>query len=602
MIKRILCWTALFYATGIFLAQHIHIEYLIFILLIFILAIIIKAIISPRIYILFLGVAMFYIFAGIIRFSVYDDINLNLISQFIDKPCEFICTVIEQPDIKENRTVYTVRINKISVSDAEYFLNSKVLLNIYNTKSSVIFSYGDILEVKGILHKPAGALNEGGFDYSRYLKTKDIYVSAYASPNRVKRLEGGGSIGFIQDLVFNVRQFVLTNNEKYLPKEEAALLNGIILGERSSFSEKMNTDFSRSGISHITAVSGMHVAVFLAGISFLLGLVKISKTIKKIISIFAVIIFILITGAFPSVIRAGIMAIIFLLSYAINRDIDALTSLFIAGFIILIYNPVILFHAGFQLSFCATWSLIIFYPLIHKKLKWLPSYFRAIVAASLSAQLGTLPIAALHFNGISLVSIFSNIIVIPLLFPTLILGVILCIMGAISTFTGLITAGLVYIPLKIILLSSRFFSSFSFAVLRVPSPDFFIFAIYLLFLFLLYNLLRKKRKIRTVKISSVLLSILIVSVICFRLWQNSFLEISFINVGQGDAALIRVPGSISILLDAGGSEIGSSFDVGNNIVMPFLINRGIMNIDIAMVSHYHYDHAGGFYLLWRVFR
>jgi competence protein ComEC len=579
---------------GIFLSTKIHIEYLLYILFLATLSIIIKTIISFRVETLLLLVMTFYILVGIIRLSVFNDISYNPISEFINEPIEFICTVIEQPKIQENKATYIVRLNNIMRAGSKFSLDSKVMLTIYDSKSLRVFSYGDILRVNGVLSIPTDAFNEGGFDYSSYLKTKGVYVSTFVLPNQVEQLKEGGSVGIIQDFVFCIRKFILDSNKKYLPLEEGALLSGIVLGERSDFTDKMDEDFLRTGLSHIVAVSGMHVAIFLLGIAYFFGFLGVGKVIQKFFSIFAIILFILITGASPSVIRAGVMAIIFLLSYTLSREKDALTSLFAAGLVVLVYNPVFLFHAGFQLSFLATFALIIFHPIINKKLERIPSFLRGIVTASVSAQIGTLPIAAIHFNGISLVSVVSNILIVPLIFPSLMTGIILYLAILISPFLGFIVSGIVFIPLKIILLLSRLFSSIPFALLKVPSPDISILIIYLLITYLLYNILIENKKSKTIKYVSIFLSIFIMFVFCFQLLQSNLLEITFINVGQGDATLFQVPGGISVLVDSGGSASGSSFDVGENIIMPFLLYNGIMSIDMAIVSHYHNDHAEGF--------
>lgn len=594
MLKRLLCWAAASYITGVFSAQYISIEQSIVLVFIALLICIVKIIISRNTVNLFPAMLFVCMLAvGTIQFKIASNTNLKPIAQFVDKPVTFTCQVIEQPVVKKERIEYTVRISRVYFNNNWYSIHTKVKLICPGNNKTPIYQYGDILQVRNELHIPPQPFNEGGFNYNYYLNAKGIHAVSYAAPYQIKKIGVLMRTNIIEEFVYRSRQSITRTVNKFLPENEAALLKGIIIGDRTGFSEKMTENFSRSGLSHLVAVSGMHVAILLTGITYLLGLFNINKYLSKVISIIFIILFIFITGCTPSVLRASIMAIIFLLSYLVNREADAYTSLFFSALAILLYNPIILFDIGFQLSFCATLSLFLFYKPIYSKLGVLPKWIREVAAASIAAQIGTVIIVAYHFNGVSLISIVSNLIVVPFTSIVLISGVILYVLGSINAVAGYIIAGFSYVLLKFILFSSSLFANLPFATLAVPSPDLFFVIAYLLILFMLYNLLQGTKNIFQFRSVFFLLIVVFISSVVVQFWQKNNLEVTFVNVGQGDCIFLRCPGGKTILVDGGGSEGRNDYNVGENIVIPYLLKRGVMSIDVAVVSHYHDDHAEG---------
>ncbi|MDK2933335.1 MAG: competence protein ComEC [Clostridiales bacterium] len=599
-MRRLLCWTAISYMTGIFLAQYISIEQLIGWGFIVLLTVIIKLIIARKIRNIMPILLSVCLLAGALYSIAYNDIHLMSISRFLNKPITFECEIIASPILKDEKVEYTVYVNKIYYKASIYdfsrknnFIRPKIKIVSLQNEKTKIYSFGDVLKITGTLYMPPGAFNENGFDYNRYLKSKGIYAISYIFSSQIKKLDNSRSLYFIKRFTLYTRQSIIQTIDKFLPKNEAALLKGMMIGNRHEFSQKMKEDFAASGLSHLVAVSGMHVAIFLAGVMWLLSKFGINKYIIKVISIFLIIEFILVTGCTPSVVRAGIMAIIFLLSYLINRAPDPFTSLFFAALLILIYNPMVLFDVSFQLSFCATLSLLIFYQPIYSKLTFVPKVIREITTASVAAQIGTIIIAAYHFNGISTVSVIANLLVLPFASMILVSGFILYILGNINVFLGNIVAGFSYVLLKFILMISGILAKFPFALIKTSSPNFLTIIAYLLILFILYNLLKGIKNKLQLKIAFLLIIVIFSYTLLLQFWPTNDLEVTFINVGQGDCILLKSPDNKTILIDGGGSRDQSDYDIAENIVIPYLLKRGIMSIDVAIISHYHADHAEG---------
>ncbi len=586
-MKRIVGWAILMYVTGIVLARYIEIESLIRFAVVIIITFVIRAGMG-RIQDMVMPVVLAtFLLAGIFLFHISDDIGLRPIAPFIGQSITYSGKVVQSPVIKENKIEYVIEISEIKANEYITSLKSKIKLTCITTEKTAIYQYGDVLQVKGRLQIPSNAMNTGGFDYNNYLKAKGIYAIGFAAPQQIEKLHQKNDKKSIIDFLFLFRQKVIHISNTLLPTQEAAILKGMLMGDHADFTEEMNEDFSRSGLSHLVAVSGMHVAILLMGLTYLLNLLRINRKIVNIIGMIAVIFYILIVGGTPSVTRAGIMAIIFLLASILDRQSDALTSLFIAALMMLIYNPMFLFSVGFQLSFCATSALLIFYQPVYMKLSFLQDEFihkkiYEVLIASIVVQIGTIPLTAYYFNGLSIVSLGANLVVIPLVSIALISGIVLVLMGFIHIILGQAVAGFTYVFLKLIGSTAHLFARLPFALVKVPSPNIIFCITYLLILFIVYNLLKGEKDKTKVKWSCYLFAVVIVCAIVLQFSQLNNIEVTFINVGQGDSALIRCNGGKTILIDG-----------GENTVVPYLLKQGVGKIDVAIVSHYHDDHTQG---------
>ncbi|NLY44361.1 MAG: DNA internalization-related competence protein ComEC/Rec2 [Clostridiaceae bacterium] len=596
MFKRRICWAASCYIAGVYLGQFMDMAYAIRAAFLMIIICVVKVLLSRKAAFLFPCFLSICMALGVLHFQTVVDTRQKPIAPFIDQPITFTCRIVADPILKENRIEYTADIYRIRLNKVFFSVKSKVKLICPLHEGNDSYGYGDVLNISSRLFFPSQSMNEGGFNYYYYLQSKGVDAICYAKPYQIEYADEEVPYNRLTEYAYYIRKSILDTIDSYLPQNEAAFLKGIMVGDRSGFSEKMKEDFSRSGIYHVVAVSGMHVSILLAGIMYFFGILRLNKFIIHGISIFFILQFILITGSTPSVLRAGIMACIFLLAFLVNREADSLTSLGLSAWVILLYNPLILFDAGFQLSYGATLSLLFFYKPLYTLLKQLPKGVGELAATSASAQLGTVIITAYHFNGISLVSIAGNLFVVPLIPIIFIMGFALYIMGNISSWLGTIIAGFEYVVLKLILAVTDLLGSIPFAVVRVPSPTPLVIAVYLLLLFMVYNVLQGKKKIAT--LNGFLLIVIIIGGLLISFFPTDNLEITFVNVGQGDCALIVSPGGRTVLIDGGGSEGMSSFDVGESIVIPYLLKRGIMHIDMAIISHYHDDHAEGIQTLF----
>jgi competence protein ComEC len=281
---------------------------------------------------------------------------------------------------------------------------------------------GDRMLVEGEISLPQ--VGEDGFDYGRYLATKRI--SALVEATSVKTMgEGRGWIGRIH------RRTDVALGYGLRPRE-AAVVRGMVLGDRSLMTEDLETAFQRSGVTHVLAISGQHVAILAAVIYFALRLFAIPAPVRAGVTIGLIWPYILIAGAPPSAIRAGVVATFVLAAPLLGRQVSALHFMTTMLALVLAYNPQLVYNTGFQLSVAAVFGIL----LLTNPLRSLvestllrpfaepPRELSNLISVSLAAQIATSPVVAATFDQVSLVGVLTNLIAVPLSGPILILGLL----------------------------------------------------------------------------------------------------------------------------------------------------------------------------------
>jgi competence protein ComEC len=286
---------------------------------------------------------------------------------------------------------------------------------------------GDRVRVDGEISLPQIA--EDGFDYGRYLATKRI--SALVEARSVRPVgERRGWIGQVH------RRTDVALGYGLRPRE-AAVVRGMVLGDRSLMPEELQKSFQRSGITHVLAISGQHVVILAGVIYFAIRIFAIPPTIRAGLTMGSLWVYILIAGAPPSAIRAGVVATFMLAAPLLGRQVSALHFMSTMLAFVLAYNPQLVYNAGFQLSVAAVFGIL----LLTQPLKALvehtllrpfakpPRQLSNLISVSLAAQLATSPIVAATFDRVSVVGVLTNLVAVPLSGPILILGLLGSIAG-----------------------------------------------------------------------------------------------------------------------------------------------------------------------------
>jgi competence protein ComEC len=276
---------------------------------------------------------------------------------------------------------------------------------------------GDKVVISGELAQPVPATNSGGFDYRRYLRSQRIHwllkVKGAAS---VKASAGPAwTAAAMLGRIDAVRDSLGARMNALYPSDQSGYMKGLVLGIREDLDPQQFQQFSRLGLTHILAISGLHVAVFLYALGGLLRLARLTRERTLLLLMIAVPLYVLLSGASPSVVRAGLMAMLGLLAARLGKLKDGLHLLAAAALVMLIYDPYFLENVSFQLSFIVTIGLILG---VNPVRKAMPEWRRGkalldLAAVTLVAQLVSFPISIYYFNQFHLLSLPANFILVP---------------------------------------------------------------------------------------------------------------------------------------------------------------------------------------------
>lgn len=502
--------------------------------------------------------------------------------------------VIKGPSEGEYNYKYTVK------ARTGKYKNKKFIVYI-NKKNKKLLEYGDLIEIKGEYSAPEVARNYKGFDYSQYLKTLNIYGIIKVEESKIINKN---QLSPILISINNIKEKMIDNANRNMPKRTANLLLGILIGERDNIQEDIIESFRTANLSHILAVSGAHTSYIILGITYLISKSKTPKRIGYIITIINLLIFIIITGASYSVVRACIMAIVVIGAKICYRKENFFTSICISLIIILIQNPFAINDIGLKLSFMGTAGIVIFNKSITNffiKLKIKQKIAEAL-SVTFSAQLMIMPITILNFNTISLTFFISNILASPLLGIIIIFGFISIFISSILNPISKILFLILHIFLELLILVSKVTEKIPGSSILVKTPN-ILFAIvyYILILFFNYFFVIKQNPTRrfhkkTIKIITikniknafkVIAVVFLIMLLLTRIVRiiNPTLKIYFIDVGQGDSTLIVTPKNKKILIDGGEGK--------TNVLFQYLLDRRINKIDYIIISHFDSDHCNG---------
>lgn len=405
--------------------------------------------------------------------------------------------VDETPVVSGNHQRLTI--NALYVRPADGYLtiwaHERVQLT---TELYPTFKFGQTLEITGDLSRPA-AISGSDFDYAAYLAKDNIFtVMSYPEikpANLTLPILTRWQIK-IYSKIYNVKSVFESSLQKLLPEPQAGLAAGVLLGTRSGLPQDVKDDFSRSGVTHIIAISGYNITLVIGVISaFSLMILRRKQAFWLVI--FGVFCFVIMTGAQASVMRAAIMGLLALLAKREGRQSDAANSLILAAFVMVLYQPMILrYDVGFQLSFVATLGLIYLTPLflkmLSKRIKW--GNFNDLLATTGGAQLAVLPLLLFYFKTFSLYALPANLTILPFVPLTMLFGFLAGICGIFVPLLGSLVAVAAWFFAEIVLFLSHLFSHLPGSVWEFSFPWYALAVCYAILVFFTY---RRYRAIRT---------------------------------------------------------------------------------------------------------
>ena len=501
-------------------------------------------------------------------------------------------TITSPPDPRDTYTGLRVDVKSLTVGDITHAANGLVLIQAPRYGE---YEYGDRVTVGGTLLTPP---EFDGFSYRDYLARQGIRAMIQNAQVEVTAHDQGRPwLAALYDIRARARRTI----DRMLPSPQAPLLNGILLGDESSIPDDVQTAFQRTGTAHIVAISGSNMVVV---IGVLMGLLQPSLGRRRAawMTLLGVAAYTIFVGAAASVVRAAVMGGLAIFAAQTGRRAHGLTTLAFASLLMTLWNPLVLWDVGFQLSVAATAGLVLFSHDFERILKgMLRRMFAAEtarqvtrllsepIAVSLAAQVATLPLIVLYFGQLSLVTLIANALVVPLQPYIMLAGGLATVFGMIAPLFGQGFAWIAWIPLTLTIEIVRGLAAVDWASLPVTvSPDLAWIAVAGLAAMGLMRLqhpedraallarLRKRVSMYSAMTAATLLAVLVWTV-AFQM-PDGKLHVWYLDVGHGNAILIQTPHGAHILVGGGPNPTELRRAVGD--ALPFWDH----NLDLMIVT------------------
>ena len=528
----------------------------------------------------------------------------------------------EEPQKFPKRSRWILRSERIWHPTGAEEIAGNILINIRLARRE--WHYGDRIRVALRPLVPRSSGNPGGFDYAAYLADREIYATGFLDSDAEVELvtrQPGLVFGGVENLRREIRRFI----DKNFSYDNSALLKALTVGDMGQISKAITSDFTAAGVNHVLSISGLHVGmlglVVFGLIRFGLGFntyLLLRWNLLKVAtfcSFVAVVFYTALAGAMVPTVRSAIMIGVYELAVLLDREEEVLTSLTFAALLIALVWPGVITDISFQLSFLAVFFIAWG---IRKVQDWFPrrrrdelpqerSWWKQKLGkmglellVPLLATIGTAPLIAHYFGHLSLAGFVSNPAVVPLV------GFVVVPLGLLISFVALTFPAaawpLIWVAKSLLSLTIwlvHLLAQLPLANISVPSPDFL--EVGGLYIFIISVLLLRTHRYAIVAVAVITAALAADGWYWWQeRWNRKELRVTHLDVGHGDAAVVELPGSQVLLLDAGGTATGE-FDTGEAIVAPFLRSRKIVKIDYVVVSHPRVDHYGGMRSILREF-
>lgn len=543
--------------------------------------------------------------AGYFYYGWFDHHNK---SQLPEGQVSFQGVVKNTPQFKGDMIRLSVKItevNKKSVSGGEDIL----LLIFVKSKEELMKGKGILQsgrEIRGTMNLkvPDPPTNPGEFNYPQYLYWKKIH--------RIGIINNFSNVTFKKEIQWNlfhglsyVQGFLSQRIDQLYPPESGGLIKSFLLGNTRDLDPEISLVYSHLGLTHILAISGQHIAWVMAGLFLFFRIIGMCKERAIIIIMIILPLYVLLTGASPSALRALIMGELVLISLYFHLFRDGLNLLAFAFLIMVIANPYYIHDIGFQLSFVVTAGLLLLVPLFNRVLPIRIEGVKILISVTLVATMVSFPLIIYHFHVFSFLSLLTNVFCVPLFeFFIAPLGFFSIFLGVITPKAGWLFAQAVDFILTTINTGLNHVEKRDFFRIVLPGPPRiwlfgYIFGL-LLFFLLIYSKVCSRRDCWAF-FSGIVIFVTVPLIIQDQA-NTQTVRITFLDVGQGDSIVVEASGIVTVI-DTGGPRISGnkeewqknpySFNPSKHVLIPYLYYRGIDKIDALILSHWDSDHIGG---------
>jgi competence protein ComEC len=448
---------------------------------------------------------------------------------------------------------------------------------------------GDQIEITGIVIPVSEPRNPTQFNYKAFLESRNIYTQIRA--DSVIQINPDSSLfSWI-----SIRKKALKLVDHNFDSITAPIAKALLLGYKNELEGNTKQAFARAGLSHIMAVSGLHVGLIIAPFWLIIPYFWTKKHGTKIglaLLILILVFYAGLTGFSVSVLRASVMAVLLTYGKLFSKSSDSLNLMGIAALVILLFDPSQLFEIGFQLSFSAVLIILLVLPVIQNvipywvRIKWYGAPIMVIII-SLVVQLGLYPLQAFYFGEVSIISPLANALFVPLLGIIVPLSLLALIISSAIPALGFLINYPSLIFLGVLNDFVSFSSQLSQSWFEVQKPGILIFLFWISFVLMIGSWRNPNIKWKLMAVS--LFFVPLDSAL--RKLESPKMTVTVLDVGQGDATFLQTPNGKNILIDAGVWSPGSNS--GKQILLPFFKENNIQKLDAVFLSHPHADHIGG---------
>ncbi len=522
---------------------------------------------------------------------------------------DFEGIVLRTPSPEADRDVLLLRVDRVRAGRVEREIRGTLLLSVMRSPAAprrLELSRGDRVRASA---RPAAGESFRNFEapfYDRYLRSRGIHNRGFTkSPRLIEVLRPAGRRSPLA-IVSRLRQTFLGRIEAAFPgppparlSPDGAVVEALLLGEDGRLDERSAEALRSTGLYHLIAISGGHIAVIAGLLTGLFRAAGIPRRGGDALLAGVLVFYALLVEGNASVTRAVVMAVVLLAGRLLWKDGNALNAISLSAFLLLAAEPANLFDLGFQLTYAATYAIILFYPKIRAVLPRLPLRLSEMTALSVAAFAGVLPLMARNFNRATFGSLLLNFGAVPLVGAVMAAGYVF--LPAVAIWPG--AAPALSLPLRALVTAFRTLLRLSgpldFLSVRVPTPAWGLLAAYAAALLLvLAPALFRGQRAAAAGIAAALAGLIVFPP---DAGGPPDLRITAIDVGQGESLLVEWPPRGRILIDGGGFAEGR-FDVGESVVSRFLWGKGFRRLDAVVLTHGHPDHAKGLSAVLRNFR
>jgi competence protein ComEC len=450
------------------------------------------------------------------------------------------------------------------------------------------FATGDRIGLWGTLRLPAGFVNPGGDDLAGRLERQGIV--AFASVKSARLVEVLEAPPPIVSLASRLRRGALLRLGSALARwgaddEVYAVLSALVVGDRSQLPSELERRYQRAGVFHVMAISGAHVALLVVFLHVVLRRVGLDEVPCLVLLLVLLPLYAIFCGGRPPVVRAVVMAIAFIGARLLSLSTHRGNTVALAGLALLVWRPSVLFDAGFQLTFSAVTAIVFLTEPLQIRLAR-SGILAKPLAISIAAQLGVIPLSAWHFHRLTLLAPLASLLAVPLAAGLVVMGFALVLCSDVPLLTFLLVR-IAEIGVELLSTVARVGAEIPWASLRVPQPSSLWIVTYTVTLVACRSLAGLGAAAATIGVGALVAALA---------WPGAppkgHFVMTALDVGHGDALSLSLPEGRTVLVDGGGLP-GSSLDIGERVVLPFLLDRSLGRVDVALLTHADFDHIGG---------